>query len=252
MLRSVHAARPARPGSRLPLRRAERHDVALAAVELAALGLNGAGLADTAALRGFNLPIAQPQETEHHESMLTTVIAIYGAALSTVSALLGAWYFLRSGPRLQAEAWLYGDYEQLKDDTVIILRVWNTGRGEITVDIVDATTHEGKDKFATAFYGNDWAEGPKTPIRLPGHSSEEWWFELSSVTDNLHPSVSTTLSLTLRVGGNRHVDVPIMDGMPGRTKRPLVLKPSSSQPELVANALVGLATALLLIIATMV
>jgi hypothetical protein len=103
----------------------------------------------------------------------------------------------------------------------------NAGRTEIIVDIVDAITHEGKDEGAITFYGDEPAVGPKTPIRLPGHSSEEWWFELSDIA-YLHPSVSATLSFSLMVGGNRHVDVPVFDGRPGKAKRPIMLKPPSS------------------------
>ena len=161
--------------------------------------------------------------------MLTTIIAIYGAALSTTSALLGAWYFLRSGPRLQAQAYVWPPvgWEELDDDTIIMLRVWNTGRAEITVNILDVTaTQRGKDKIATLLDRGD-LEGPEVPIRLPGHSGEEWSIELHSVA-TLHPSVSTTLSVSLLVGGNRHVDVPVLDGMPGKAKRPLILKPASS------------------------
>lgn len=159
--------------------------------------------------------------------MIITIIAIYGAVLSTVSALLGAWYFLRSGPRLQAEAYVWppAGWEELDDDTLIMLRVWNAGRAEITVNILDVTTHRGKDKAATLFDRDD-LDGPEVPIRVPGHSGEEWSLELHSMAD-LHPSVSTTLSVSLLVGGNRYVNVPVLDGMPGKVKRPLILKPAS-------------------------
>jgi hypothetical protein len=72
--------------------------------------------------------------------VITTIIAIYGAILSTVSALLGAWYFLRSGPRLQAEAYVFPpvgeNWEEFNDNSLIELHVWNAGRGEITVNIL--------------------------------------------------------------------------------------------------------------------
>jgi hypothetical protein len=162
--------------------------------------------------------------------MMTTIIAIYGAALSTVSALLGAWYFLRSGPRLQAEAYL-PEWEGLDDDeALIMLRVWNAGRGEITVNILDVTQHRGKDEIAVLLSSHE-LNGPEVPIRLPGHSGQEWSIELQDAISS-QPSVPTTLSFSLLVGGNRHVDVPVMDGMPRRAKRPLILKPGFSQPEL--------------------
>jgi len=48
--------------------------------------------------------------------MATTIIAIYGAVLATLSTLLGAWYYLHSGPRLQAEAIAF--YPLDEDDRV--------------------------------------------------------------------------------------------------------------------------------------
>jgi len=71
--------------------------------------------------------------------MVTTIIAIYGAVVATASTALGVWYFLRNGPHLQAEAYILPEadengYAQDKD-TLIVLRVWNSGRGEVTVDI---------------------------------------------------------------------------------------------------------------------
>ena len=48
--------------------------------------------------------------------MATTIIAIYGAVLATLSTLLGAWYFLHSGPRLQAEAIAFYPRDEHDDD----------------------------------------------------------------------------------------------------------------------------------------
>src|SRR5437867_1911956 len=87
----------------------------------------------------FNLPIAQPPRTEHHESMVTMIIAIYGAVVATASTALGAWYFLYSGPRLQAQAIVYSEKEnggEWDDDSTILLNVWNTGRAEVTMNIM--------------------------------------------------------------------------------------------------------------------
>ena len=161
--------------------------------------------------------------------MVTTIIAIYGAVLSTVSALLGAWYFLRSGPRLQAEAYL-PEWEGLDNkEARIMLRVWNVGRGEITVNILDVTQHRGKDEIAI-YLSNHELDGPEVPIRLPGHSGEEWSIELQDAISS-EPPVPTTLSFSLLVGGNRHVDVIVMDGAPRRGKRPLILGTGWSLPE---------------------
>ena len=58
--------------------------------------------------------------------MLTTIIAIYGAVVATVSTLLGAWYFTRSGPSLQANANVdslgIGQKDEWNDDRCIIER----------------------------------------------------------------------------------------------------------------------------------
>lgn len=160
--------------------------------------------------------------------MVTTIIAIYGAVVSTASAALGAWYFLRSGPRLQAEAYLLppADWKQLDDDTLIVVRIWNAGRAEITVNIVDVTAHyQGKESEINYLDGE--LHGPEVPIRLQGHSGEEWTTELHTVLP-LHPSVPTTLSVSLLVGGNDYVNVPVMDGIRGKKQRPLIIKPVSS------------------------
>ncbi len=67
--------------------------------------------------------------------MLTTIIAIYGAVVATVSTLLGAWYFTRSGPSLQANANVdslgIGQKDEWNDDRCIILRIWNAGHAEV-------------------------------------------------------------------------------------------------------------------------
>jgi hypothetical protein len=156
--------------------------------------------------------------------VVTTIIAIYGAVLSTVSALLGAWYFLRSGPRLQAEAYVLA-WGKLDADALLVLRIWNAGRAEITVNIIDVTEHyQRKESIHIAPLGGS-LHGPEVPFRLPGHSGEEWEIELQGVV-NLHPSEPIRLSVSLLVGGNRHVNVPVMTEM---DKRRLILKPAEDQ-----------------------
>ena len=77
--------------------------------------------------------------------MVTTALAIYGASLSTASTVLGAWYFLRSGPRLQASANVFPEADEeggpSDDEWFIILKVWNTGRSEVTIDIEGLEVH---------------------------------------------------------------------------------------------------------------
>ena len=82
---------------------------------------------------------AKAQKTVHYKSMVTTIIAIYGAVVATVSTLLGAWYFARSGPSLQAQASVdpvaIGEEIDREWDDIrhILLEVWNAGRAEVTV-----------------------------------------------------------------------------------------------------------------------
>lgn len=74
--------------------------------------------------------------------MVTTIIAVYGAVVATASTILGARYFARSGPSLQAEASVdpvaIGEERDRdwNDIEHILLQVWNAGRAEVTVDIM--------------------------------------------------------------------------------------------------------------------
>jgi hypothetical protein len=162
--------------------------------------------------------------------MVTTIIAIYGAVLSTVSTLLGIWYFSFSGPRLQAEASIFSpiseDAEQRESDWCIELRVWNTGRGEVTVNIDYVVIHYDDDKTNLLLTNRD-LDGPDVPIRILGHSGESWTVDLSDIRSMIgHPFVTATLSVVLVVGGKREVDVPVSDGWYRDTKHPFILKPA--------------------------
>lgn len=165
--------------------------------------------------------------------MITTIIAVYGAVVATASTVLGAWYFLRSGPRLQAEAYIFPEADEngheQNEDTLILLRVWNSGRAEITVDVPDVSIHYANDPVPTMvpLAGSDLLDGSEVPVRILGHSGESWSIELQSVALR-RQSVSATLSVILMVGGNREVDVPVLDGLRRKNSRPLILKPASS------------------------
>jgi hypothetical protein len=179
--------------------------------------------------------------------MVTTIIAIYGAVLSTVSALLGAWYFIRSGPRLQAEASIevaIGEENRAWEDTdSILLRVWNTGRADVSVQIMYLMIDNGDEDMAFPREGSEFLgkegglrvgiNGPKLPIRIPGHSGESWIIEGGFDTRSIQPFTSATLSIILEVGGNRTLTVPVivMDDTYRRIKRQYILKPGSSQAE---------------------
>jgi hypothetical protein len=183
--------------------------------------------------------------------MVTTVIAIYGAVVATVSTLLGVWYFARSGPSFQAEASVdpdpIGEEDRGWDDTrYIVFRVWNVGRAEVTVQITGLMISNGNDHWCLPLAGSDFIsdkgkvrigiDGPEVPIRIPGHDGEFWiidgGFDIRSIT----PFTSGKLSVLLIVGGNRDVKVPVMDGTARRTKfkHRYILKPPRElehQPE---------------------
>jgi hypothetical protein len=179
-------------------------------------------------------------------SMFTTIIAIYGAVVATVSTLLGLWYFARSGPKLQAEATvdpvaIGEDINRPWDDIeYILLRVWNTGRAEITVQINHLMFNHGRKHLGFPRQGSEFIgdkgklrigiDGPEVPIRIPGHSGEYWLIEGGFDTRSAAPYTPATLSIALEVGGRRIVDVPVLDGFHiGMIKRPYILE---SAPEL--------------------
>jgi|ERR1039457_3253635 hypothetical protein len=177
--------------------------------------------------------------------MVTTIIAVYGAVLATVSTLLGIWYFARSGPRLQAQASvdpvaIGEDIDREWDDVrYILLEVWNAGRAEVTVDITSLMIHLGNNyhighpfqnrEGARSGYDPPELDGPELPIKIPGHSGERWFVggidPRSMITE---PWTTATLSVMLTVGGRRTVNVPVEDGSYRRIKRKYILKPASS------------------------
>ena len=165
--------------------------------------------------------------------MVTTVIAIYGAALSTISALLGAWYFLRSGPRLQAEAIVDSRSREIQfRDWIILLRVWNAGRADITVDLHSLIIDYDIDRWFLSRDDSVFAYGeiradihdPEVPVRIPGHSGESWQIDRF----NFESPRSAKLNVVLEAGGKRKVEVPVMDS---RYKKRRFILPGSSQPE---------------------
>jgi hypothetical protein len=169
--------------------------------------------------------------------MVTTIIAIYGAVVATASTALGAWYFLYSGPRLQAEAIVYSEKEnggEWDDDSTILLNVWNTGRAEITMNIMYIMiNHDNDCKTAWPFERTGThLRGPEVPMRIPGHSGETWkiqGLDLPSMIDE--PWTSATLSVLLMVAGSRTVEIPVWEDSYRRTKRRYILKRALSQPD---------------------
>lgn len=180
--------------------------------------------------------------------MVTTIIAIYGAVVATVSTLLGVWYFLRSGPSLQAEANVDESVEEnggkWDEDSEVVLRVWNAGRAEVTVSVMALVIKtNNRLHLSYPFWGGvspDYdppdLDGPELPIRMPGHSGDTWWISGIDPRFGLNERwTSATLYIMLRVGGRRVVNVPVHDGTYRRIKRRrYVLKPAQkleTQPE---------------------
>jgi hypothetical protein len=164
--------------------------------------------------------------------MVTTIIAIYGALVATTSTLLGAWYFLYSGPRLQSEATVFPPADEdgnlLTDEWFIVLRVWNTGRTEITVDIKSIVINHDNKVTGLLIGGESW-EGPDVPVRIQGHSGESWWIENFDPRYIIgEPFASAKLSVAIEVAGKREIEVHVSDGWDQRHRRPLILKPRSS------------------------
>ena len=187
--------------------------------------------------------------------MATTIIAIYGAVVATVSTLLGAWYFARSGPSLQAEASVdpVGIGEEIDRDwdeiESILLQVWNAGRAEVTVELMSLVIHTNNYHMSCPFGGRnpDYdppdLDGPESWIRIPGHSGERWLISGIDPRSKIdEPWTSATLSVKLLVGGRRFVDVPVQDGSYRKiVKRRYILKPAQEpepQPEVPAARVV--------------
>lgn len=169
--------------------------------------------------------------------MATTIIAIYGAVLATLSTLLGAWYYLHSGPRLQAEALarypLNEENEEnddsLIDESYIVLYVWNAGRHEITVRLLWMTLHHGKSLMLISRKCIDY-DSPEEPTWIPGHSGETWYINHLDIKTPV--TTSGTLTITLEVGGKREKDVKVLDGVMTEHKRrhrPFILDTAPSE-----------------------
>lgn len=161
-------------------------------------------------------------------AMVTTIIAVYGAVVATASTALGFWYFLYSGPRLQAEASVFPRADDrgypTDDEWNIVLRVWNTGRAEVTVTITSIMIHNGKSTVALIIGKECW-EGPDVPIRIQGHSGESWWIEKFDIRSIMKEEFfSVKLGIALEVAGKREREIPVLDGWQHeRTPRPFLL-----------------------------
>jgi hypothetical protein len=171
--------------------------------------------------------------------MVTTIIAIYGAVVATLSLLLTGWIFVSSGPKVQTEASLYRPSADKPDGWRIYLHVWNTGRQSIKVDIrglILAELESPPDKWQLSLRKRKptlgqlghlalkW-DGPEFPIMLAAHSGEHWRGIspaiansefLAFFSDYLGTAIPrsdppTKLLILLEVGGRRKIEVPVAD-----------------------------------------
>jgi hypothetical protein len=161
--------------------------------------------------------------------VLTMILAIYGAVVATASALLSAWIFRASGPRLQAQARFQPGIVTSKDtdtgDRTLIVKVWNTGRSSIKVDLEGLTIRHpsGAETFIPMYW-----HGPDLPIWIPGHSGEEWWEDVARVSDYLEaPFESNEISIDVIGGGNRRCEIKV----PGSHLRHIIEHPAISEAE---------------------
>ena len=146
--------------------------------------------------------------------MITTALAIYGAVVSTTSVLLSIWFFKAAGPRLQAQATfeppvLIEDEteENESEDRTLILKVWNTGRHPVKVDLGGLTVRHGSG--SETYTPMNW-QGPDLPIWITGHSGEEWWETVTNLRGLVVGSIEKNeMSIDLVEAGNRERKVKI-------------------------------------------
>ncbi len=146
--------------------------------------------------------------------MVTTILAIYGAAVSTTSVFLSIWFFKAAGPRLQAQATfeppvLFQDESEENEtrDRTLMLKVWNAGRHPVKVDLGGLTVRHGSS--SETYIPMNW-QGPDLPIWIPGHSGEEWWETVSNLHGLVVGSIETNeMSIELIEAGNREREVKI-------------------------------------------
>jgi hypothetical protein len=145
--------------------------------------------------------------------MITTILAIYGAVVSTTAVLLSVWVFRASGPRLQAQATFQPHFrlqgEKDTGDRSLTVKVWNTGRHPIKVELDGGLTIRHRKSGHQAFIPMYW-HGPDLPIWIPGQSGEEWWEEVPDLPGQLEePNESNELLVELTEGGNRRREVKV-------------------------------------------
>jgi hypothetical protein len=154
--------------------------------------------------------------------VLTIVVAVYGAAVATLSLLLSGWIFVSSGPKVQAQAFLARPTITPSGKWHVSLQVWNTGRQDIKLDFFGLTLDQSEVLPPGKIYALQlkW-EGPKTPMMLAAHSGEHWFGRapktgnddiLAAFNNYLGargPDGLTKLHMFIQVGGKRMVKVVV-------------------------------------------
>lgn len=145
--------------------------------------------------------------------MLTEILAIYAAVISTVSLAI-AYFAYRSGdPKLSGSAELIGSY--VIDGPVLRIALHNRGRGAITVDSGELLGWAIVDEFSQSEFPlplGTWklnAADLKLPIRIDGHSGIRWniaahdiserWLKDDFARLEVEMSLATGETLTLAV-----------------------------------------------------
>lgn len=147
------------------------------------------------------------------------------------------WIFIYSGPKVQAEAYYYTSMNT--DKWVISLKVWNTGRQDAKIKIIDVYFDEQKKTYRLK---PRW-DGPETPMMLAAHSWESWHgvppadvtktaelpARINKYTGTMPPNSDKRLDLfiLLEVGGKRGMKVPTVSYKKKYGTRGLTISPSA-------------------------
>ena len=106
--------------------------------------------------------------------MITTVLAIYGAAVATGSLLFSWWAFVASGPKIQAKAELLPPPWDPDGAWAIDLQVW-TGRQAVKLNIGSVHVLHRLERSKTADMITLKWDGPDLPMMMPANSFEQWY-----------------------------------------------------------------------------
>lgn len=144
--------------------------------------------------------------------MLTEILAIYAAVVSTGSVII-AYFSYRSGdPRLSGSAEIVGRYDI--EGPTLHVTVHNRGRGPITVDFVmlwGLSPSSGNKKTALPVVG--WplhSVNSQLPVRIEGHSGDHWHSPAQKITKEwLNRSDLTRLEVTINLADGKTMTLKV-------------------------------------------